>query len=153
MRRLRAEDGFTLPELLVTMAIALIVSLATFSLIEVVMKRSGDIGARVETTQRGRTAMDLITRQLRSQVCAAARRRWRRPRRSTPPTPDVADLFADFSERERRAAARCPSARTLRTISLGEQASSPRPSSTGIRRDTGRTRVSYAAHATPSRGS
>ncbi|MDA0173664.1 prepilin-type N-terminal cleavage/methylation domain-containing protein [Solirubrobacter taibaiensis] len=70
MRRLRSQDGFTLPELLVTMVIAMILSLATFSLIEVVMKRSGDVGARVETTATGRTAMDQITRQLRSQVCA-----------------------------------------------------------------------------------
>ncbi len=70
MRRLRSEDGFTLPELLITMAIAMIVSLATFTLIEIVMKRSGEVGARVETTATARTAMDQITRQLRSQVCA-----------------------------------------------------------------------------------
>jgi len=70
MSRLRSEDGFSLPELLTTMAIAMIVSLATFSLIEIVMKRSGEVGARVETTATARTAMDQITRQLRSQVCA-----------------------------------------------------------------------------------
>ncbi|MDA0181428.1 prepilin-type N-terminal cleavage/methylation domain-containing protein [Solirubrobacter phytolaccae] len=69
MTRLRSERGFTLPELLVTMAIAMIVSLATFTLIEVVMKRSGEVGVRVETTATARTAMDQITRQLRSQVC------------------------------------------------------------------------------------
>jgi len=69
MSRLRSEDGFSLPELLTTMAIAMIVSLATFTLIEIVMKRSGEVGARVETTATARTAMDQITRQLRSQVC------------------------------------------------------------------------------------
>jgi prepilin-type N-terminal cleavage/methylation domain-containing protein len=65
----RREDGFTLPELLVTLSIGLILSLATFSLVEFVMKRSGDVAARVNTTQRGRLAMDQITRQLRGQVC------------------------------------------------------------------------------------
>ena len=70
MHRLRREDGFTLPELLTTMAIAMIVSLATFTLIEIVMKRSGEVCSRVETTATARTAMDQITRQLRSQVCA-----------------------------------------------------------------------------------
>jgi prepilin-type N-terminal cleavage/methylation domain-containing protein len=69
MRRLREQDGFTLPELLVAISIALIVSLAAFSLIEFVMKQTGEVNGRVEATQRGRIAMDTITRQLRSQVC------------------------------------------------------------------------------------
>jgi prepilin-type N-terminal cleavage/methylation domain-containing protein len=34
----RRQDGFTLPELLVAMSIGLILSLATFSLVEFVMK-------------------------------------------------------------------------------------------------------------------
>jgi type II secretory pathway pseudopilin PulG len=69
MSRLRDERGMTLTELLTAMAIAMIVSLAAFALIETVMKRSGEISARVETTQRARGAMDDITRELRSQVC------------------------------------------------------------------------------------
>jgi prepilin-type N-terminal cleavage/methylation domain-containing protein len=69
---LRAEDGMTLPELLVTITIATIISLAAFALIEFVMKRSGEIEQRVQTTQRGRLAMEDITRQLRSQVCLSA---------------------------------------------------------------------------------
>jgi hypothetical protein len=52
------------------MVMAMIVSLATFTLIEIVMKRSGEVASRVETTASARTAMDQITRQLRSQVCA-----------------------------------------------------------------------------------
>jgi len=67
--RLRQEDGFTLPELLITLVIGLTVSLATFSLIEVVMRRSGQISARIEAVQSGRTAMDTMTRELRSTVC------------------------------------------------------------------------------------
>jgi prepilin-type N-terminal cleavage/methylation domain-containing protein len=66
---LRREDGFTLPELLITISIGLILSLATFSLIEFVMKRSGEVAARVDTAQRSRIAMDQITRSLRGQVC------------------------------------------------------------------------------------
>jgi type II secretory pathway component PulJ len=69
MSRLRREDGFSLPELLTAITIAMIVSLATFSLIEFVMKRAGEVDQRVDATQRGRAIMDTITRELRSQVC------------------------------------------------------------------------------------
>lgn len=69
VNRLRQQEGFSLPELLIALAIAMIVSLATFTLIETTMKKSGDAAARVEAAQRGRIAMDIITRQLRSQVC------------------------------------------------------------------------------------
>lgn len=69
MSDLRREDGFTLPELLVTLVIAVTVSLATFALIEFVMKRTGEVDQRVDASQRGRLAMDTITRELRSQVC------------------------------------------------------------------------------------
>jgi Tfp pilus assembly protein PilW len=70
--RLHSERGFTLPELTITLLITMILSLATFSLVEVVMRRNGDTTARIDAVQRGRTAMDLITRDLRSQVCAWA---------------------------------------------------------------------------------
>jgi len=69
MPRLRSESGMTLPEVLVTLMIALVVCFATFSLVEVVMKRSGNVADRADTTQRARIAMELITRNLRSQVC------------------------------------------------------------------------------------
>jgi prepilin-type N-terminal cleavage/methylation domain-containing protein len=69
MLNLKRQDGFTITEMLMAMLIAVIVSLAAFSLIEVVMKRSGETAARVETTQRARGALDTITRELRSQVC------------------------------------------------------------------------------------
>jgi hypothetical protein len=59
----------TLPEMLIAISIALIVSLASFTLIEVVMKRTAETQGRVEASQRGRAAMDTMTRQLRSQVC------------------------------------------------------------------------------------
>jgi prepilin-type N-terminal cleavage/methylation domain-containing protein len=63
------EDGMTLPEVLVTITIALIISLAAFALIDTVMRLTGEVQANVDTTQRGRRAMDDMTRELRSQVC------------------------------------------------------------------------------------
>jgi len=71
-RRLRGDAGFTLPELLTTMWIAMVILLAGFALLDFVMKRANETEQRVEATQRGRIAMDLITRQLRSEVCLDA---------------------------------------------------------------------------------
>ncbi len=96
MKRLRSEAGMTLPELLTAMATAMIVSLAAFSLIDVVMKRSGEVGARVETTASARTAMDQITRQLRSQVCAK-RKTMGQARSIDVAGPTTLTVFADFS--------------------------------------------------------
>jgi prepilin-type N-terminal cleavage/methylation domain-containing protein len=67
--RLADERGMTLIEMLVAMTIGLLISLAAFGLIDFTMKRSGEISSRVDADQRGRLAMDVITRQLRSQVC------------------------------------------------------------------------------------
>jgi type II secretory pathway pseudopilin PulG len=69
LARAKREDGMTLPEVLVTLTIAMVITLATFSLVEVTMRRSGEVAARVDAVQRGRSAMDEMTRQLRSQVC------------------------------------------------------------------------------------
>jgi prepilin-type N-terminal cleavage/methylation domain-containing protein len=70
--RARHEGGFSLPELLTTLFIALVVALAAFALVETVMRRSQDVQQRVDANQRGRMAMEQITRQLRSQVCLDA---------------------------------------------------------------------------------
>jgi prepilin-type N-terminal cleavage/methylation domain-containing protein len=69
MDRLRSEGGFTLPELLTTLSIALIISMAAFALVDFTIKRTGEVAGRVEATQKGRGAMDTITQELRSQVC------------------------------------------------------------------------------------
>jgi len=68
-QRLRQEDGFTLPELLTTMTIGLILVLATMTLVEVTMRRTGESQDRVEALQGGRIALDTMTRELRSRVC------------------------------------------------------------------------------------
>lgn len=119
LNRVRSEDGFTLPEMLITIVIALTISLATFSLIEFVMKRSGEIAHRVDTVQRGRTTMDQITRQLRSQVCA-----WRSdvtpamagPRSVNLATPTQVGVYTDFSSEAPVAGVAPPPA--LRTVTF-----------------------------------
>jgi prepilin-type N-terminal cleavage/methylation domain-containing protein len=63
------EGGFSLPELLVAMFIGLIILMASFMLLDRTFSASGQIADRSEALQRGRLTMDLITRQLRSQVC------------------------------------------------------------------------------------
>jgi prepilin-type N-terminal cleavage/methylation domain-containing protein len=68
-QRISDERGFSLTELLVAMFIGMIVLLAAFMLLDRSFSASGQIADRSEALQRGRLAMDLITRQLRSQVC------------------------------------------------------------------------------------
>jgi prepilin-type N-terminal cleavage/methylation domain-containing protein len=67
--RISDERGFSLPELLVAMFIGMIILLAAFMLLDRSFSASGQIADRSEALQRGRQAMELITRQLRSQVC------------------------------------------------------------------------------------
>jgi Tfp pilus assembly protein PilV len=111
--RLRNQEGMTLPEVTVTLAIAMIISLATFALVDTVMRRTGEINARVDTTQRSRTAMDQITRQLRSQVCAwRADPSWSGARSIDTATPTSVGFFTDLSDEV------TGTAPDLRTLSL-----------------------------------
>jgi prepilin-type N-terminal cleavage/methylation domain-containing protein len=71
-RRLSDERGFSLPELLVAMVIGMVILLAAFMLLDRTISASGQIADRTEALQRGRISMDLVTRQLRSQVCLGA---------------------------------------------------------------------------------
>jgi prepilin-type N-terminal cleavage/methylation domain-containing protein len=94
MRRPRLSDerGFSLPELLVAMVIGMVVLLAAFMVLDRSFTASGQIADRTEALQRGRIAMNLITRQLRSQVCVGA----------TAPivsgTPTSVSFYADLSD-------------------------------------------------------
>ena len=71
MRRDRLADqrGMTLIELLVAMSVGTVVLLAAFMLIDRSFSASGQIADRTDALQRGRQAMLLMSRQLRSQVC------------------------------------------------------------------------------------
>jgi prepilin-type N-terminal cleavage/methylation domain-containing protein len=66
---LHDERGFTLVELLTAISIGMIVLFATFTVLDRTISASGQIADRSEALQRGRQAMALVTRQLRSQVC------------------------------------------------------------------------------------
>lgn len=59
----------TLVELIVGLSVGLVVLFASFAVLGRATEASHEIADRQEAVQRGRTAMDLITRQLRSQVC------------------------------------------------------------------------------------
>jgi prepilin-type N-terminal cleavage/methylation domain-containing protein len=70
LRQLHSDQsGFTLPELITAMGIGLVVLLAAFMLLDRAVSGSTRLADRQEAVQRGRLTMELITRQLRSQVC------------------------------------------------------------------------------------
>jgi prepilin-type N-terminal cleavage/methylation domain-containing protein len=69
-RRLRSdESGFTLIELLTSMTIGMILLMAALVLLEHSTALSKQIGDRQDAVQRGRQAMEIVVRDLRSQVC------------------------------------------------------------------------------------
>ena len=51
------------------MVIGMIVLMAAFMVLDRTITASGQVADRSEALQRGRQAMELVTRQLRSQVC------------------------------------------------------------------------------------
>ena len=67
--RLAAERGFTLMELMVACAVGMVVILAASNLLDSSGRASGSVLDRVDSTQRGRAAMEQVTQRLRSQVC------------------------------------------------------------------------------------
>ena len=87
------EDGYALTELLVAMAVGLVVLLAAFLLLDRAQSASNEISDRQDAVQRGRRAMEYLTRQVRSQVCLG---------NTTEPisygTPDQVTFYADLSD-------------------------------------------------------
>jgi prepilin-type N-terminal cleavage/methylation domain-containing protein len=70
LRALHADDGgFTVTELLIAMVIGLILSAAGMMILVTTMKRADDVDHQVDVTQRGRLLMDVLTRDLRSEIC------------------------------------------------------------------------------------
>ena len=59
-------------ELLTALMMATTILLATFALLDHVLNRTAETQARVEATQKGRQAMDTMTRAIRSSVCLSA---------------------------------------------------------------------------------
>jgi Tfp pilus assembly protein PilV len=69
MTRLRSQEGFTLPEVLIAAVIGFVVLAATMGLLTSTLRLGSGISAKTDAMQRGRIALDNITQQLRSQVC------------------------------------------------------------------------------------
>jgi prepilin-type N-terminal cleavage/methylation domain-containing protein len=99
MNRIRAlrhdERGFTLPELLTAMIIGLLIIFAALDMLDTTVSLGTRVNKRVDAAQRGRNAMDRITRDLRSQVCIPG---------ATPlpslagATDNTVDFYADLSD-------------------------------------------------------
>jgi type II secretory pathway pseudopilin PulG len=69
LARLRSERGFTIVEVLVAASVGSLVMIGIFDLLDTSLKQSTGVNSRIDSTQRGRTAMETLTRELRSQVC------------------------------------------------------------------------------------
>jgi prepilin-type N-terminal cleavage/methylation domain-containing protein len=70
IRRLKTDErGFTLMEMLVSLAVGSILLMAIFGALDYSVTANGRVQDRVDSAQRGRAAMELITQQLRSQIC------------------------------------------------------------------------------------
>jgi hypothetical protein len=98
MKRLRREDGFTLPEVLIAATIGFIVIAGTLGLLESTVRLSFGMVAKTDSMQRGRLAMDTITQQLRSQVCLDLDTPAIVPGNGTTVTANSVTLYVDFSE-------------------------------------------------------
>lgn len=68
-RRLADDSGFTLVELIVGMAAGSFLIAAAFLLVQMAVKTQADATSRVEAIQKGRGAINDITRTLRAQTC------------------------------------------------------------------------------------
>jgi hypothetical protein len=69
MNRLRDEDGFSLPELMLAASLGIIILFAILGLLDATTRLSARTLDRVETTSRLRLAVDRLGSQIRSQVC------------------------------------------------------------------------------------
>lgn len=66
------QRGFTLVELMIGMSIGMLVILAGITILDSTLRISRTTQGRVDSAQRARTAMEVVTRDLRSQVCMSA---------------------------------------------------------------------------------
>lgn len=70
MSRLSESRGFTLMELVVSMALGMIVVLAAFTVIDRSFITNKAVSDREDALQRGRIVLEQMTRQIRSMTCA-----------------------------------------------------------------------------------
>jgi hypothetical protein len=69
MSKLRGQDGFTVMEVLMAITVGFVVLATTLGLLESSVRLNTGVMAKTDAMQRGRLAMDIVTQQLRSQVC------------------------------------------------------------------------------------
>jgi prepilin-type N-terminal cleavage/methylation domain-containing protein len=86
-RRLRAERGFTLVELLTAISLGSIVLVAAINLMDSSVSASKDVVNRMDGLQKGRLALEEMTQRLRSQVC---------PDKATPAIVDATATSVSF---------------------------------------------------------
>jgi hypothetical protein len=67
--RIAKDDGFTLVELLAAMTVGMIVLFAVFGLLDTAVRLQAKTVDGVETTDRGRLAIDRISQGLASRIC------------------------------------------------------------------------------------
>ena len=72
LREAHGQRGFTLIEMLLAMAVGSVLIFASYGLMDASGVQTIKVTDRVDSTQRGRLAMDEIVRQLHSQVCLKA---------------------------------------------------------------------------------
>lgn len=65
----RDDRGFTLPEVLISGTLGVVVMLAAFQIMDTAVQTQSDASARVESVQAGRDVMNRIGRVIRSQTC------------------------------------------------------------------------------------
>lgn len=94
MKHLRAQDGMTLPEVLIAATIGIIVLGATLGLLDTTLRLTSGVMAKTDGMQRGRLAMDRVTQQLRSQVCLNLTT----PAIVAGATADSITFYSDFSD-------------------------------------------------------
>jgi prepilin-type N-terminal cleavage/methylation domain-containing protein len=89
--RLADESGFTLVELLSTMVIGGIVLFALLGLVDLATRQQAAATDRIDSNDRGRRAMDVVTAQLRSRVCVSGTQG-----SIVTATPSVLEFFSSF---------------------------------------------------------
>lgn len=67
--RIREEAGFTLVELLAAMVVGIVVLFAVLGLLDRAVRIQARTADQIETTDRGRVAIDLVSQSLGSRIC------------------------------------------------------------------------------------
>jgi hypothetical protein len=93
--RFRDEAGMTLMELMTAITVGMIVMFAMFSLLDNTVRMNTNAMAKTDAMQRGRIALDVMTQELRSQVCLE---NLAGPAIVPGATATTVEFYSDFSE-------------------------------------------------------